>query len=113
MTNEETKVLEKIINTQRNIKTWGGVIIGVILVLYFFTFATLLDKAPGMFKIQLITAIFLVALLFVGNQASFAITKLLLAGKKYKDVFQQLAPGDASKDLDAVKAERSNGAHDH
>lgn len=104
MTPEEARIVEKIINTQRNIKVFGGIAIGMILSIYFFTFAMVLDRAPPIFiTVQAITALIFVSLFFVGNRVSFLAARLVLPGRAYKSIFRLLRPDDVVMDLDQLK----------
>ena len=46
MTEIEKENLEKLLNKQRNVKITIGSVGGVFLILFFFSYATLIDKAP-------------------------------------------------------------------
>lgn len=101
MTSDELKALEQIITTQRNVKIWGGIAIGMILVLYFFTFATLIDKAPfGVFIAQLVSAMVMVGLLIAGNRASLYIATRRHRGPTHRTVAAYLAPRDVLHDVE-------------
>jgi len=68
--------IKEIQESQRNIKIVIGSVIGIILVLFFFTFASLVDKAPPIFfTIETIIAAIITPMLFMLNRVSFAVVK--------------------------------------
>ena len=99
--------IQAIHKTQRRIATISGITMGLLMSVYFFTFATLLDR--GMFAallFEIITSIgFIIAFIFM-NPLSFRLTRLI-HGRRYAQVLDQLAPGDISKTpeqlCDAIK----------
>lgn len=76
-----------------------GVTIGIIFLIYFFTFAMLIDKAPLIYiMIQVITSILFVFALFKIKEISFYLAKLKLAKKSpYSDIFSRLTVADLEK----------------
>lgn len=91
-----------------------GSSIGMILLVYFFTYAQFIDKAMTiLLTIEVITTILFVIALFNLKKISFYLVKLKL-GKKlpYSDIFAKLTVADLEKKdsdlLNAMKATRDS-----
>ena len=98
---ETTKEIQ---DSQRNIKIIIGSVIGIILIFFFFTFASLVDKAPPIFfTIETIIAILITPILFVLNRVSFAVVKFR-KGKKaeLKDTLAKMNNNDVDKEAEKV-----------
>jgi len=96
------KDIETIQNTQRRIAVTTGVIMGILMSVYFFSFATLIDH--GMFGILLVEVITSVAFVFAYifmNPLSFKLTRLIL-GRRHKQLLAHLAPRDIYKTPEQV-----------
>ena len=103
MTPEERQTLERIVGTQRNIKIYGGVAVGILLLFYFFTFPQLIDRVSfTAFMIETGVAVVLAALFFIGNRISFVVTKLLRRKDQDKALLQHMGPRDVLMDLDSL-----------
>jgi len=89
--------IEAIQKTQRRIAVTTGVIMGVLMSVYFFSFATLIDHGMfGALLVEIITSIaFVVAYIFM-NPLSFRLTRLLLA-RRHGELFKRLSPRDVYK----------------
>ncbi len=103
MTNEERRALERILRLQGNIKIYGGITIGLLLLIVFLTFPHVLDHAPlWVFGVEMgLTALLVLALVF-GNRVSFALVRLLLRGPTYRALFARLSPRDVNEDPDKL-----------
>ncbi len=99
--------LQHVFKTFNRITTTIGVTIGVILLLYFFSFATLIDKAPAiLFEIQATTAIFFIIALVYVKRISFFLTKLLLAKREsYAALIELISIDDLEKKIDVLRVE--------
>ncbi len=103
MTEEERRALERILRLQGNIKVYGGITIGMLLLIVFFTFPHVLDHAPlWAFGAEMGFAALLVLALVFGNRLSFALTRLLLRGPTYRALFARLSPRDVNEDPDKL-----------
>ena len=88
--NQLTESIEALQQSYSNIKIFTAVPMGVILILYFFTFAMLVDKGMhGALMFQIITSVLFVFYFIFMNQAAFAILKIL---KKNKPQFREILP---------------------
>lgn len=106
MDQADLKALEKIISTQQNIKIFGGVAMGMLLLVYFFTFPHLVDSGSTALAVfEAITTIMFIGFYFVGNQVSFWLTRLIRRGQAYRRLFAVLQPRDVVKDLNELKVE--------
>lgn len=94
---EKILAIQAIHKTQRRIATNGGITMGMIMVIYFFTFAALVDRAMyGPLLFEVITSIaFLFALIFL-TPLSFRLTKMI-HGRRYATVLAQLVASDINK----------------
>ena len=96
--------IKEIQDSQKNIKIVIGSTIGIILVFFFFTFASLVDKAPPIFfTIETIIAAILTPMLFVLNRVSFAVVKFR-KGKKdgLKSTLEKMDKNDVDKKTEKV-----------
>lgn len=75
---QASQVIESLQQSYSNIKIFTAVPMGVLMILYFFSFATLIDKGmSGLLWFEIITSIvFLIYFVFI-NRAAFAILKIL------------------------------------
>ena len=98
------ETIKEIQDSQRNIKVIVGSVIGIILIFFFFTFASLVDKAPPIFfTIETIIAAIITPLLFILNRISFALVKFR-KGKKveFKDTLAKMDKNDVDKKAEKV-----------
>ena len=103
MTEEERRALERILRLQGNIKVYGGITIGMLLLIVFFTFPHVLDHAPlWVFGAEMGFSALLVLALVFGNRLSFALARLLLRGPAYRALFARLSPRDVNEDPDKL-----------
>ena len=96
--------LEKLLNKQKSMKITIGSVGGVILLLFFFSFATLVDKAPPIFFIiETIITILIFISFFILNRISFAWIKMTKSKKaEFKDIIPKLQMNDVDEKLDKV-----------
>lgn len=104
MSDIDTQSLETLLNKQRNVKITLGVAIGLVLIVYFFTFATLLDKvSAGFFAFEIISGFLMVFVLFRLNKISFAWIRLRFGNKPaYQAFFSKLQAGDVDRPLEQI-----------
>jgi hypothetical protein len=101
---EDIAAIERLQNIQSNIKVYAGISMGMLLILYFFSYAMLVDKGmTGALMFELITAILFVLALIYLNQVSFFVLKRLYRNRKpYRELFHYLTAkniGDKAEDL--------------
>ena len=94
--------IEKIQKTQRRISTTSGITMGILMSIYFFTFAALIDRGMfGLLLVEIITTVaFAFAYIFM-NTLSFKITRLFY-GRNYDHIFRQLKPGDINRTAEEI-----------
>lgn len=101
-----TETIEALQQSYNNIKIFTAVPMGVILLLYFFTFAMLVDKGMhGALMFQIITAVLFVFYFIFINQAAFVILKLLKKNKtQYREILPLMQAPDLSMEPEALTA---------
>ena len=101
MSNEnDIKTLQKIKKTHERIAIIAGVIMGVALSSYFFTFAMLIDRdATAALWFQIITSVLFVFGLIFLKRLAFFLTKILLG---MNSDCRRLLKGMSVADLDKV-----------
>lgn len=104
--------IQKIQKIQRRISIISGVVMGILLSVYFFTFATLIDHGMfGLLLIEIVTSIgFIFAYIFM-NRISFRLTRLFL-GRRYARTFDQIQPDDINKSPAEIINEMKQGQSD-
>ena len=104
MSNEQ--LIERISDIQKKQTKYKMIIgstIGVIFLIYFFTFAMFVDKFPPIFfLVELVTTPILFALFFFLNRISFAIVK---GGFEKQDTYRDVIAKMTQNDID-VKPEK-------
>ena len=82
---ETLKAIKTIQKTQRRIAVTTGIIMGVLMSVYFFSFATLIDHGMfGVLLVEIITSVaFVFAYIFM-NPLSFRLTRLFLTRRHGK-----------------------------
>ncbi len=86
--------IEKIQNTQNNIKIFTAVPMGILLLLYFFSYASLIDYGyTKLLIVEIITSIlFVLAFVFL-NSLSFSVVKIIYKNRSpFREIMQQLTP---------------------
>ena len=108
--NNQLDIIKTIQNTQRRISMIIGVTMGILLILYFFTFAMLIDKGYSfLIELELVTAIIFVITFFFLNKISFQITRLLyMSRSSHRQLLSQLLPGDMSKTPEDLQTDLAN-----
>ncbi len=109
----ETQLLEAVKSlqeSQKSIKITIGSIMGLVLIIFFFTFAMLLDKAPPLFFIiETIITIIIIPLFFMLNKLSFVILKIRKGKKEeLKKIIAQMNANDVDKKAEIVLQKLEN-----
>ena len=101
---QTVELIEKLQQSYSNIKIFTAVPMGVLLIVYFFSFAMLIDKGMhGALMFEIITSIIFVLYFIFINQAAFAILKFLNRKKvKYNDVLSIIDESDLALKSDAL-----------
>lgn len=96
---KELDIIRAIQNTQRKISLITGFTMGILLILYFFTFAMLIDKGYSfLLKFEVITAIVFVITFFLLNKLSFQLTRLVYMGHSgHRQLLSKLISSDVNK----------------
>ena len=104
MSDIELEKIKTLQESQKNIKVTIGSAMGLILIIFFFTFAMLVDKFPPVFFVieSIITLIFIPSF-FLLNKISFTILKIKKGkNEEYKPLMEKLKPSDVDKKPEAV-----------
>lgn len=103
-TQQDIAAIERLQNIQGNIKVIAGVAMGTLMILYFFSYAMLVDKGmTGALMFEIITSIlFVLALIYLDQVAFFILKRLYQHRKPYSSLFVFLTAkniGDKAEDL--------------
>ena len=100
--NETLKAIQAIHKTQRRIATIAGITMGVLMSIYFFTFAALIDRGMSTVLVfEIITSIaFVFAFIFI-HPLSFRLTRLLYR-RSHAELLRQMEPADIHKTPEQV-----------
>lgn len=100
-TQNDTEILHKIKKTHERIAITAGVVMGVVLSSYFFTFGMLIDRdATAALWFQIITSVlFIFGLIFL-KRLAFFFTKLILG---FKTEYREALAGMKAQDLDKIQ----------
>lgn len=99
MSDSQLENIKTLIASQQNYKVWVGSAIGFTFLIFFFTFAMLVDKFPPIFFIiESIITLILFPCLFILNRISFRILKLK-KGKtaEFKNLIAQMHRDDVDE----------------
>ncbi len=104
MTSQEK--IEFLLEKQRSTKIKIGVSIGLVLIIYFFSYGGLIDKAPASFMyFQLFTSIIMVIMLFMLNRISFGLLNRKFSKQaEYSDIVKQLTQNDVDEKIKVIVA---------
>lgn len=104
MTDTQLENIKTLQASQTSIKIWMGSIMGLILIIFFFTFATFVDKFPPIFFIiESIIALIFVPCFFMLNRVSFFILKLKKnKQEKFKTILAAIDKDDVDKKSEEV-----------
>jgi di/tricarboxylate transporter len=108
---EEIAAIERLQNIQSNIKVTTGIAIGTVLLLYFFSFAMLVDTGmTGALMFEVITTVLCVlGLIYLNKLAFFILKSLYQRSKAYRHLFPVLTAkniGDKAEDLAHLMAQQ-------
>ena len=105
--------LEKIQSTQNNIKIFTAVPMGILMLLYFFSYAPLIDHGyTTLLMIEIVTTIvFILAFIFL-NSWSFQVVKWIYKNRSaYREIVQQLTAKNIVKPADQLSKEIAQSNH--
>ena len=95
--NETLEAIQAIQKTQRRIATISGITMGMLMSVYFFTFATLIDNGLfGALLLEIITSIAFIFAFIYMKPLSFRLTRLI-HGRRHAVLLQQLTANDIDK----------------
>jgi len=83
---------------QNRIAMTLGITMGMILIIYFFTYAMLLDRGyDGVLLFEAITSVLFIIAFFFLSRISFRLTRLILGRRPpYASLLQLMQPGDSN-----------------
>ena len=96
--------IESLKNSHNNIKVFTVVPMGILMIFYFFSFATLIDRGMyGLLMFEIVTTVlFVLAIVFI-NRFSFIILKMRYKQKSpYADVLNYLVYADLDNKADDI-----------
>ena len=98
--------ITQIKKTLENFMVSIGIICGMILVIYFFTYGALVDAVgSSLIWFEVVTSILILFVLIFLKRVCFFLTRLKLGRRAgYADVLQKLQPADLSLDEEALLA---------
>ncbi len=101
---DEIDVIRKIKKFHEGIVVFSGVMIGVILSVYFFTFSMIIDSgSPLLLYFQIITSVLFVVVLFFLKKVAFFLTQLLLGrNPRCQILLKVLVAADLDKDEETL-----------
>lgn len=104
------EAIETLQHSQSNIKVYTAVPMGVLMILYFFSYATLIDMGMyGVLAFEVITTVLFVLALIYINQVSFRLLKFRYRNKSpYNEVLAYISHSDLSGDANKVSQTISN-----
>ena len=104
MTDNQLENIKTLQESQKNTKIWIGAIMGVILILFFFTFAMFVDKFPPIFFIvETIITLIILPSFFMVNRISFAILKMKKGNKEeFKSNLSKMHRDDVDKKTEEI-----------
>jgi hypothetical protein len=104
MSELQLEAIRKIKKTHENLVVAIGITIGLILGVYFFSFASLIDSArPFAIQFLMVTTVLLVVALIYVKRIAFFFTRLLLGRKEHcKTVLKVITVADLTKDEEAL-----------
>lgn len=102
--NQKTDAIESLQQSYSNIKIFTAVPMGVLLIVYFFSFAMLIDRGMhGMLMFEIITSVLIVFYYIFINRAAFAILKILYKNKSpYNDLLSLMQVTEVNMKPDAL-----------
>lgn len=100
MSEQQLAAIRRIKKTHENLVVTIGITIGVILGLYFFSFAALIDSArPYVIEFMMVSTVLLVVALIYVKRIALLFTRLLLGRKaECRPLLAQLVVSDLAKD---------------
>jgi len=108
MTTEDIfKAIEQIQKSQSNIKIFTAVPMGIIMILFFFSFATLIDQGMmGALYIEIgSTILFILALIYLNKISFFLVKKLYNSRKPHRSIIAKLTPVNINKSAERLVQE--------
>lgn len=103
---DEISAIERLQNSQSNVKVFTAIPMGVVMILYFFSYATLVDKGmTGALWFEIITTVMFVLALVYLNQVSFAIIRFLYKNKRpYSDLLNHITASNINDQAEQLCA---------
>ncbi|MGD8558509.1 MAG: hypothetical protein PVG89_11150 [Gammaproteobacteria bacterium] len=98
------EAIETLQQSQSNIKVFTAIPMGVLMILYFFSFATLIDRGMyAMLAFEIVTTVLFVAALIYLNRVSFVLLKMRYKNKPpYKEVLSCVSYTELAQDANKV-----------
>jgi len=108
MTTEDIiDAIEQIQKSQTNFKIYTAVPMGVIMILYFFSFASLIDNGMmAALYVEIVTTILFILALIYLNKVSFVLVKIWYKSRKFhSDIIKKMTPASINKTASQLSQE--------
>ena len=101
------KTIEQIQHTQNNIKVFTAVPMGVLMIVYFFSFAALIDQGHmGMLGVEIGTTIlFIFTLIYLNPITFFLVKRWYKKSQVHSKIINKLSPQTIIKSADTLYEE--------
>ena len=113
MSQQETRsAIEQIKKTHENFMVSIGILTGMMLVLYFFTYGALVDSpTSSLIWFEVVTSILMLLILVFLKQVALFLTRLKLGRRaNYRTLLANIQAVDLSLDVDALETKLSAGS---
>lgn len=100
MSEQQLQAIQRIKKTHENLVVTIGITIGIILGIYFFSFAALIDSAPPFaIQFQMVTSVLLVLALIYVKRIALLFTRLLLGRDDHcRTILRVITVADLARD---------------
>lgn len=104
--NQNIELIERLQNSYSNVKIFTAVPMGVLMILYFFSYAMLIDRGmTGVLMFEIVTSILFVLYFIYINQAAFVVLKFLHRNKpQLNDMLSLMNASDLAMKADALNS---------
>ena len=102
--NQNIELIERLQHSYSNVKIFTAVPMGVLMILYFFSYAMLIDRGmTGILMFEIVTSILFVLYFVYINQAAFVLLKFLHRRKPHlNDMLSLMNASDLAMTADAL-----------
>ena len=104
--NQNIELIERLQQSYSNIKIFTAVPMGVLMILYFFSYAMLIDRGmTGVLMFEIVTSVLFVLYFIYINQAAFVILKFIHRNKpQVREMLSLMNASDLMLKADALNS---------